>query len=108
MTTTKDFANYVVQQFSTFGDPKVRPMMGEYLLYQDGILIGGIYDGRILLKTTEHNQKYNLPTQLPYPSAKRLMYALDNLDNLELVREIIMTTIQDLPKKEVKILPNDN
>jgi len=105
MSTTKDFANYVAQQLSAFGDPKVRPMMGEYLLYQDGILIGGIYDGRVLLKTTEHNQKYNLPTQLPYPSAKRLMYALDDLENIELAHEIIATTIQDLPKQEIKLLP---
>jgi len=105
MATSKEFANQVLQQFSTFGDTKIRPMMGEYLLYQDGILIGGIYDERVLLKTTEHNQKYDLPTQLPYSSAKRLMYALDDLDDLDRAREIIITTIQDLPKQEIKILP---
>ncbi len=105
MSTTKDFANQVFEKLSTFGDTRLRPMMGEYLLYQDGVLIGGIYDNQILIKTTVNNQKYNLPTQLPYTSAKRLMYILDDSENPDLLREILATTIQDLPKQEIKLQP---
>lgn len=105
MSTTKDFAEQVLEELSTFGDARIRPMMGEYLLYQDGILIGGIYDNQVLIKTTQNNQKYHLSTRLPYSSAKRLTYILDISDNPGLISEIISTTIKDLPKHEVKILP---
>lgn len=107
MSTTKEFANQVLEKLSAFGDTKIRPMMGEYLLYQDGVLIGGIYDNQILLKTTQNNQKYSLLTQLPYASAKRLMYILGIDEEIDRTREIVATTLQDLPKQEIKILPNN-
>ena len=45
MATTKEFRDYVVEQLKLVDNVLCRPMMGEYLLYADGILFGGIYDG---------------------------------------------------------------
>lgn len=103
MGTTKDFLDYALTQLEVAQGITYRPMMGEYLLYRDGVLFGGIYDNRVLIKTTKNNAEYHLPTELPYEGAKRLMYMLDDLENAELVKTILLTTCTDLPKNEIKI-----
>lgn len=70
-------------------------MMGEYLLYQDGILFGGIYDDRLLLKITSENQKYQMPEEIPYENAKP-MYLVEDLDDKEKLKEIVTDTIKGL------------
>lgn len=103
MSTTKDFLDYALTQLEVAQGITHRRMMGEYLLYHDGVLFGGIYDNRVLIKTTKNNEKYHLPTELPYAGAKRLMYMLEDLEDSEHVKEIILTTCADLPKDEIKI-----
>ena len=71
--------------------------MGEYLLYHDGILFGGIYDDRLLVKTVESNKKYNMQKAIPYESAKP-MYLVVDVDNQEKLKEIVLDTCQDLSK----------
>ena len=66
-------------------------MMGEFLLYSDGILFGGIYDDRLLVKIVPATAEYHLPETTPYPGAKP-MYLIDNPDNKELLKEIINKT----------------
>ena len=73
-------------------------MMGEFLLYSDGILFGGIYDDRLLLKTVPETTKYQMPEELPYPGAKP-MYLVEELDNKPLLTEIAITTLTGLAKK---------
>ena len=70
-------------------------MMGEYLLYYKGILFGGIYDDRLLVKKVENNKKYNMKEELPYEGAKT-MYLVEDVDNKELLKEIIIDTSKDL------------
>ena len=69
--------------------------MGEYLLYQDGILFGGIYDDRLLVKITPTNQKYQMPEEIPYKNAKP-MYLVEDLDDKDKLKEIITTTVKSL------------
>ena len=64
-------------------------MMGEYLLYYNGILFYGIYDDRLLVKIVDSNKKYNMQESIPYESAKP-MYLVDDVDNQELLRDIIL------------------
>ncbi len=100
MSSTKAAAEEIQSRLSAFGDAKIRPMMGEYLLYLDGILIGGIYDDQLLLKETEGNLQHELPRVIPYASAKRTMIWLEDLDNTELLTKIIPLTKAELAKKK--------
>ena len=99
MATTKEFKEYALEQLSTLGDITCRPMMGEYLLYYEKILFGGLYDNRVLIKKVEENKKYNLEEVIPYKGAKP-MYFLSDLDIQEKLQEIIINTSKHLPKKK--------
>ena len=70
-------------------------MMGEYLLYYNGLLFGGIYDDRLLIKKVDNNKKYNMHEAIPYENAKP-MYLVDDVDNQELLKEIVLDTCKDL------------
>ena len=60
MATTKEYKNFILEQLDTLSDITYKKMMGEYLLYYKGVLIGGIYDNRLLLKIVSTNKKYRL------------------------------------------------
>ncbi len=100
MATSKEYRDYVLEQFRLL-NITCRPMMGEYLLYCDGVLFGGIYDGRVLIKMTEGNAKYVLPQAIPYAGAKP-MYLLEDLEQMEVLREIVLVTCKSLPVKKRK------
>ena len=65
MASSKDFKNFILEQLSELKNFSFRPMMGEFLLYFDGVLFGGIYDDRLLIKKTNSNQKYSLNEEIP-------------------------------------------
>ena len=73
-------------------------MMGEYLLYYKGILFGGIYDDRLLVKIVNSNKKYNMQESIPYKSAKP-MFHVDDIDNYEKLKNIVFDNYKDLIKK---------
>ena len=97
MATTKDYRDFILEQLDLLDNITCRPMMGEYLLYYNGILFGGIYDDRLLVKTVDSNKKYNMQESIPYESAKP-MYLVDDVDNQELLRSIVLDTCKDLKK----------
>ncbi len=99
MSTTKEYRDFVVEQLGELGNINCRSMMGEYLLYYNNILFGGIYDNRLLVKIVESNKKYNMQEQIPYESAKP-MYLIDDIDNKEKLKEIVVETCKDLQSKK--------
>ena len=101
MATTKDYRDFILEQLNLLDNITCRPMMGEYLLYYNDILFGGIYDERLLIKIVETNKKYNLKEQIPYQNAKP-MYIIDDMYNKEKIKEIVIETCKVLPKKERK------
>lgn len=60
MSSTKEYKDYVLEHLRNADNISYRPMMGEFLLYKDGILFGGIYDDRLLIKITKNNIKKDL------------------------------------------------
>ena len=70
-------------------------MMGEFLLYADGVLFGGIYDDRLLVKITPSNSSFGMSETLPYEGA-RPMYLVDEVDDKERLKEIVERTIEGL------------
>ena len=95
MATTKDYRDFILGQLDLLGDLTCRNMMGEYLLYYQKVLFGGIYDNRLLIKVVPENEKYHMSLQLPYKGAK-MMYMIEDIDNKELLKEIILSTIDGL------------
>ena len=98
MATTKEFRDFILEQLNILDNITCKLMMGEYLLYYNNILFGGIYDNRLLVKIVESNKKYNMQESIPYESAKP-MYLVDEVDNKELLKDIILDTYNDLIKK---------
>lgn len=97
MATTKDYRDFILEQLNLLDNITCKSMMGEYLLYYNGILFGGIYDDRLLVKIVSSNKKYNMQESIPYESAKP-MYLIDNVDNKEILKDIILDTYKDLKK----------
>ena len=98
MSSTKEYKDYILEQLSILSDISYRPMMGEYLLYYKGVLFGGIYDDRLLVKKVDSNKKYNMQESIPYENAKP-MYLVDNIDNMELLKQIVMEIYNELEEK---------
>lgn len=96
MASTKKFRDYVLEQLSLVDDVLCRPMMGEFLLYADGVLFGGIYDDRLLVKIVPgHNDGFEMSEAIPYAKG-RLMYYVEDVDDRERLKEIVGKTCEGL------------
>ncbi|MBO4251052.1 MAG: hypothetical protein J5911_00120 [Clostridia bacterium] len=95
MATSKEYKNFILEQLSLTDNITVKPMMGEYLLYKSGVLIGGIYDNRLLLKINAYNVCYSFNKVLPYSGAKP-MCLVDDLDDKEKLAQVINNTYKGL------------
>ena len=97
MASTKNYRDFILEQLGLLDGINCKSMMGEYLLYYNGILFGGIYDDRLLVKKVNGNQKYNMKDSIPYDGAKP-MYLVSDVDNPELLKDIVLDTYNDLKK----------
>jgi len=94
MATTKDYRDFILEQLNLLDNITCKSMMGEYLLYYNGILFGGIYDDRLLVKIVDSNRKYNMQESIPYENAKP-MYIVNDVDNKENLRDIVLDTSKE-------------
>ena len=99
MATSKEYKDFKLEQLDLLDNITCKAMMGEFLLYYNDVLFGGIYDNRLLVKIVDTNKKYNMQEQIPYESAKP-MYLVEDIDNKELLKEIIIETCKGLPNKK--------
>lgn len=98
MATSKEYKDFILEQLGLLDNITCKAMMGEFLLYYNNVLFGGIYDNRLLVKIVDTNKKYNMQEQIPYESAKP-MYLVDDVDNKGLLKEIVIETCKDLQNK---------
>ena len=82
MASSKDYLDYILDQLSGLDDISYRTMMGEYIIYYRGKVVGGIYDDRFLVKPTKSAAAMmpNADVELPYDGAKEMLL-VDNVDN---------------------------
>lgn len=85
MATSEEFKNYICECLSSAYGGEIsgftcRKMMGEYLLYKNGVLFGGIYDDRFLVKKVAANEKYAMRQAIPYVGAKPMFMPEDTED----------------------------
>ena len=99
MASTKEYRDFVLEQLNLLNNITIKSMMGEYLLYHNGVLFGGIYDDRLLVKIVDSNKKYQMKESIPYPNAKP-MYLVEDIDNQEKLQEIVLDTCKDLQVKK--------
>ena len=90
MASSKEYLEYVLEQLSEVEGLRYRPMMGEYLIYCRGKLVGGVYDDRLLVKPTKSACALlpDAPREEPYPGAKPMLLVTET-DNEPLLRELL-------------------
>ncbi len=100
MASTREYLDYVLEQLSAPEEITYRPMMGEYILYVHGKVIGGIYDDRLLVKPIPAVQALmpDAPREIPYPGAKEMLLA-DNVDDRDFLCALLETMDRELPEK---------
>ena len=103
MASTKEYLDFIMEQLSGAGDVSYRPMMGEYVVYFRGKVIGGIYDDRFLVKNTPGARKLmpSAPTELPYEGAKQMLL-VEELDDKDFLSSLLGALFSDLPEPKKK------
>ena len=100
MASSEDYLEYVLDLLQDVPDITHKKMMGEYLLYSDSVLFGGIYDDRFLLKDTPAARDAFPQEQVPYEGAKA-MVLVDSEDPVR-IAETIEAMVPQLPKPKKK------
>ena len=101
MSSHPEYLHFVLSQLSDLEGVTYRPMMGEYLLYYQGKLFGGIYDDRLLVKPTKSARALlpEAPLALPYEGAKQMLL-VEELDDPVFLSSLISAIAKDLPTKK--------
>lgn len=103
MASSKNYLNYILESLSDLPDISYRPMMGEYVLYYQGKVFGGIYDNRLLVKLVPSALSYlkNPIFDFPYEGAKQ-MILVDELEDKVFLSGLIKAVFKDLPTVKEK------
>lgn len=103
MASSKEYLNFILEQLSELEDIHYRAMMGEYILYYKGKIIGGIYDDRLLVKPVESAIAYmpNAEYELPYEGAKEMLL-VDDVDSKEYLAGLFDAIFDELPTPKNK------
>lgn len=98
MASSKGYLDYVLEQLSGLDEITYRSMMGEYILYYRGKVIGGIYDDRLLVKPVKSavSMMPDAAYELPYEGAKPMLL-VENLDSREFLTELFNAMYPELP-----------
>lgn len=100
MATTKDQLLYILDRLGETQGITYKRMMGEYLLYKDGTLFGGVYDGRLLIKPVKAAVDImgEARFELPYPGAKPMLL-IPKTDDRKALRSIVEAACEALSQK---------
>ena len=103
MAPSKEYLDFILEQLSDLGDVSHRAMMGEYIIYYRGKVVGGIYDDRFLVKPTKSATAMmpNAVMELPYEGAKEMLLVYD-VDNKEFLRLLLEAMYEELPAPKKK------
>lgn len=97
MASSKEFLRFIIGQLCGLGDIAYRPMMGEYIIYYRGKIIGGIYDDRLLVKKAKSALEL-MPAAVcdfPYKGAKEMLL-VDEIDNKEFLKKLFEAMYKEM------------
>jgi len=103
MASNKEYLDFMLDQLSGLDEISYRTMMGEYIIYYRGKIVGGIYDDRFLVKPTKSAVAMmpDADTELPYEGAKEMLL-VDNVENRDFLRDLLETMYEELPAVKKK------
>ena len=106
MSSTNAYLDFILEQLSGLPDITYRAMMGEYILYYRGKIVGGIYDDRLLVKPTKSALAAmpNAPYELPYEGAKPMLL-VENVDSKDALTALFQAMYPALPAPKAKKKP---
>lgn len=99
MASSKEYLDFILEQLSELEEISYRAMMGEYIIYYRGKIMGGIYDDRFLVKPVKSAIAYmtNVEYELPYEGAKEMLL-VDDVDNKEYLTGLFNSMYDELPE----------
>ncbi len=103
MASGRSLLDYVLEQLSGLEEVTYRPMMGEYIIYYGGKVIGGIYDDRFLVKPTK-SAVAMMPEsrfEIPYEGAKEMLL-VEDIDDRDFLNELLNAIVYELPAPKKK------
>lgn len=103
MPSSKEYLNFILEQLSGLDGITCRPMMGEYIIYFHGKIIGGIYDNRFLVKPVRAATELmpDATFELPYEGAKPMLM-VEDIDNKDFLAELLNAVFDELPAPKGK------
>ena len=103
MASGKAYLDFVLEQLSELDEISYRAMMGEFILYYRGKVIGGIYDDRLLVKPVPAALALmpDAPREVPYPGAKEMLL-VDAVDDRQFLRDLLEAMVDELPAPKKK------
>ena len=103
MASSKDYLQFVLEQLSELQEITYRAMMGEFIIYYRGKIVGGIYDDRLLVKPVKSAISYMSTAlyELPYEGAKEMLL-VDEIDNKEFLTGLFNAMYEELPTPKSK------
>lgn len=103
MASSKEYLEYILDQLSGLEEISYRAMMGEYIVYYRGKIVGGIYDDRFLVKPVKAAVAMmpDASMELPYEGAKEMLL-VDNVENREFLRDLLEAMYDELPAPKKK------
>ena len=103
MASSKEYLDYILEQLSELEEIEYKAMMGEYILYYRGKIVGGIYDDRLLVKPVKSAVMLmpEATCELPYQGAKEMLL-VDDVDNKEFLAKRFRAMYEELPAPKKK------
>ncbi len=103
MASSKEYLEFILEQLSPLEDITYKAMMGEYILYFRGKIVGGIYDDRFLVKNVKSAEELmpDAPLELPYEGAKEMLL-VEDVDNRAFLTELLEAMYPELPAPKKK------
>ena len=103
MASSREYLDYVMDQLSGLQDVAYKAMMGEYIIYYRGKIVGGIYDDRFLVKPVKAalTMMPDAEMEIPYEGAKE-MILVDDVENRSFLAELLENMYEELPAPKKK------
>lgn len=103
MASSKEYLEFIIEQLSELEDITYKAMMGEYIIYYRGKIVGGIYDDRFLVKPAKSAIKLmpNAEYELPYEGAKEMLL-VDDVDNKAFLTDLFNAMYEEMPAPKVR------
>ncbi len=98
MASSKSYLDFVLEQLSDLEEITYRAMMGEYIIYYRGKIVGGIYDDRLLVKPVKAAFSYipQAVCELPHEGAKEMLL-VEDVDQKEFLTGLFRAMYEELP-----------